>query len=113
MGTLTGSKQSLSDKISAGKLRSAIIGLGYVGLPLAADPFAPEINLHGKIFPSADSGAAGEVFQSVPARTDLAVLTTDHKTFDYEFILKHVPVFLDARNATKNLAAFRKKIHKL
>ena len=60
----------------------------------------------------------GTVLKSVPrkralARADLAVLVTDHSSFDYEGIVAEAPLLLDTRNATRSVRAGRQKIHKL
>ena len=34
---------------------------------------------------------------------DCVVLVTDHKAFDYDWLLDHTCVFIDTRNATKHL----------
>jgi len=35
------------------------------------------------------------------AAQDAVVIVTDHRAFDYDFILEHAPVVVDTRNATK------------
>jgi UDP-N-acetyl-D-glucosamine dehydrogenase len=46
------------------------------------------------------------------ASQDCAVIATDHSAYDYEFIVKHAPLILDTRNATKNVKKGREKIRK-
>ena len=38
--------------------------------------------------------------------------STDHSAYDYDFIVRHAPLVVDTRNATKNVAQGREKIHK-
>jgi UDP-N-acetyl-D-glucosamine dehydrogenase len=47
------------------------------------------------------------------AKADLAVLVTDHSSFDYESIVAAAPLLLDTRNATRSVRKGRQKIHKL
>lgn len=74
-----------------------------------ADPFVPEITIHGtnhKAVPSQGS-AFGQKLQE----SDIAILTTDHKLFDIEFIAKNARILLDTRNATKKIKS--DKVHKI
>ncbi len=56
--------------------------------------------------------------QSVPltekslARFDCVVVATAHSAYDYDFIVKHAPLVVDTRNATKAVKKYRKKIVK-
>jgi UDP-N-acetyl-D-glucosamine dehydrogenase len=45
--------------------------------------------------------------------SDLVVIVTDHSCFDYDTIVRHAPVVLDTRNATRGLRGARRKIHRL
>ena len=71
-----------------------------------ADPYVPELALHGKIYRSLKL----ENSKLNAGNLDLAILITDHKTFDYSLILKQVPLLLDTRNATKNISGHQEKI---
>jgi UDP-N-acetyl-D-glucosamine dehydrogenase len=46
------------------------------------------------------------------ASQDCVVIATDHSAYDYEFIVKHSPLIVDTRNATKNIKKGREKIRK-
>ena len=46
------------------------------------------------------------------ASQDCVLLATDHSAYDYEFIVRHSPLILDTRNATKTVAEGREKIRK-
>jgi len=46
------------------------------------------------------------------ASQDCVLLATDHSAYDYDFIVRHSPLILDTRNATKNVAEGREKIRK-
>jgi UDP-N-acetyl-D-glucosamine dehydrogenase len=46
------------------------------------------------------------------AAQDCVVIATDHSAYDYEFVVKHAPLILDTRNATKNVKKCREKIRK-
>jgi UDP-N-acetyl-D-glucosamine dehydrogenase len=46
------------------------------------------------------------------AGQDCILIATDHSTYDYEFIVRHTPLVIDTRNATKNVRLGREKICK-
>jgi UDP-N-acetyl-D-glucosamine dehydrogenase len=43
---------------------------------------------------------------------DCVVIATDHSTYDWDFIVKHSPLVIDTRNATKNVKHQRERIYK-
>jgi UDP-N-acetyl-D-glucosamine dehydrogenase len=43
---------------------------------------------------------------------DCALIATDHSAYDYDFIVRHAPLVIDTRNATKNVREGREKICK-
>jgi UDP-N-acetyl-D-glucosamine dehydrogenase len=76
------------------------------------DPYVPEINIYGqnhKSVPFKDNAA----FAKALADSDIALLTTDHKLFDIEFIVKNAKALLDTRNAAKHLKSNKEKIFKI
>ncbi len=46
------------------------------------------------------------------AGQDCILIATDHSAYDYDFIVRHAPLVIDTRNATKNVCEGREKIHK-
>ena len=46
------------------------------------------------------------------ASLDCALIATDHSAFDYAAIVKHAPLVVDSRNATKHVTQGREKIVK-
>ena len=46
------------------------------------------------------------------AAQDCVLIATDHSAYDYDFIVRHAPLVVDTRNATKNVTADRQKICK-
>ena len=40
------------------------------------------------------------------------LIATDHCAYDYDFIVRHAPLVIDTRNATKNVREHREKIVK-
>ncbi|MBA4190746.1 MAG: nucleotide sugar dehydrogenase [Planctomycetaceae bacterium] len=44
------------------------------------------------------------------ASQDAVLIATDHTAFDYDFIVKHSPLVIDTRNATKAVTAGREKV---
>lgn len=51
--------------------------------------------------------------EEVLAGSDLVIITTDHSTFDYEIVVRHAPLIIDTRNATKGVETGREKIRLL
>jgi len=46
------------------------------------------------------------------ASQDCILIATDHSAYDYDFIVRHAPLVIDTRNATKNVHEGREKICK-
>ncbi len=46
------------------------------------------------------------------AAQDCVLIATDHSAYDYDFIVRHAPLVVDTRNATKNVREGREKIRK-
>ena len=46
------------------------------------------------------------------AEQDLVLIATDHSSYDYQHIVRHAPLVVDTRNATKNVVEGRWKIRK-
>ncbi|NBB96149.1 MAG: nucleotide sugar dehydrogenase, partial [Planctomycetes bacterium] len=46
------------------------------------------------------------------AKYDVVLISTDHTTYDYNFIVKHAQLVVDTRNATKDVKTNRRKIVK-
>ena len=44
---------------------------------------------------------------------DCVIITTNHSTYDYDWIVEHAKLVVDTRNATRNVPAGRSKVHKL
>lgn len=45
-------------------------------------------------------------------QADAVMILTDHSSYDYDWIVRHAPLVIDTRNATKNVTEFREKIVK-
>jgi len=46
------------------------------------------------------------------AEQDCILIVTDHTAYDYGFLVRHAPLVIDTRNATKNVTEGRKKIRR-
>jgi len=46
------------------------------------------------------------------ASQDCVLIATDHSAYDYDFIVRHAPLVVDTRNATKNVKVGRDRIRK-
>ena len=71
------------------------------------DPYIPTIEIFGKTFDALPYS------DELMAEADIVVITTDHTLFDYDRIVRNAKVVIDTRNATKNVAEGRQKIHLL
>jgi UDP-N-acetyl-D-glucosamine dehydrogenase len=68
------------------------------------DPFVPTVEIDGEKFTSV------EISKKVLQEADCVLITTDHSSYDYDFIVKNARRVIDARNATKNVKVGRNKI---
>lgn len=68
------------------------------------DPYVPEIQVDGKKFKSV------ELTSKLLKSADCVLITTDHSSYDYDFIVKHSHLVVDARNATKNVKNRKDKV---
>ena len=68
------------------------------------DPFVPNVKVDGLAFES--SALTKELIKE----SDCVVITTDHSSYDYDFIVKNAKLVVDTRNATKNVKSGREKI---
>ena len=50
--------------------------------------------------------------QAVLESHDFAVIVTNHDGLDWEFVVKHAPLVIDTRNATRDVKVGREKIVK-
>lgn len=72
------------------------------------DPFAPTLTVDG-----------GRTLRRTPLtaanlkKADLAIIVTDHSSYDYAEIVRNSKLVLDTRNATRDIRAGKKKVHKL
>ena len=46
------------------------------------------------------------------AAQDCVLIATDHSAYDYAFIVRHAPLVVDTRNATRDVKEGREKIVK-
>ena len=56
--------------------------------------------------------ASQELTPEFLASQDCVLIATDHSAYDYDFIVRHAPLVVDTRNATKNVQANRDRIEK-
>jgi UDP-N-acetyl-D-glucosamine dehydrogenase len=68
------------------------------------DPYVPKINLNGLSFFSTP------LTKENLKKYDCVVITTDHSSYNYNFIVKHAKKVLDTRNATKKVKSERDKV---
>lgn len=68
------------------------------------DPYIPEIEVNGLSLKST------ELTKKNLNDADLVIITTDHSSYDYNFIVKNSRKVIDTRNATKNVKNNRDKV---
>jgi UDP-N-acetyl-D-glucosamine dehydrogenase len=68
------------------------------------DPYVPSIRVSDQKYESV------KLTKEVLQRSSCVLLTTDHSSFDYEFIVKHANRIIDTRNAARNVRSGREKI---
>jgi UDP-N-acetyl-D-glucosamine dehydrogenase len=68
------------------------------------DPRVPAVEVNGKQFKSQT------VSQSLLKSSDCVLITTDHSSYDYEFIVSNSKRIIDTRNATKGVKKNRERI---
>jgi UDP-N-acetyl-D-glucosamine dehydrogenase len=56
--------------------------------------------------------ASQPLTESYLAGQDCVLIATDHSAYDYDFIVRHSPLVVDTRNATRNVQTGRGKIRK-
>jgi UDP-N-acetyl-D-glucosamine dehydrogenase len=69
------------------------------------DPFIPQVQVCDKVLNSKKN--LSEVYLK---KFDVVVITTDHTSFDVDFIVQHSRVVIDTRNATKHVRGSKKNI---
>jgi len=75
-----------------------------------SDPHVPQLPaMRRHHLPAMRSAALTPEFL---ASLDCALIATDHTAFDYEAIVRHAPLVIDTRNATRNVVEGRSKIRK-
>jgi len=73
------------------------------------DPYVPSYDVPGTPALRLKSKA---LTPRLLARQDCVVIVTDHPGYDYEFIVRHAPLVVDTRNATRNVRGHRDRIVK-
>jgi UDP-N-acetyl-D-glucosamine dehydrogenase len=68
------------------------------------DPYVPTVSVHSKKYKSV------KLTKALLQSADCVLITTDHSSFDYEFIVKHSKRVIDTRNAAKLVKKGREKI---
>lgn len=68
------------------------------------DPHVPSVNVHGQTYTSTP------LTKQVLNEADCVIITTDHSSYDYDFIVRNTKKIIDTRNATKRVVKGREKI---
>jgi UDP-N-acetyl-D-glucosamine dehydrogenase len=68
----------------------------------------PHIPIHHKVAPMESSELTAEFL----AGLDCVLIATAHSACDYDFIVRHTPLVVDTRNATRDVTKGREKIRK-
>ena len=78
------------------------------GEVLYHDAYVPELQIDGLA-----SYTCAELTADLVQNVDCVVIMTNHTDIDYEWLVKHAPVVVDTRNATKSVQSDRDKIIKI
>jgi UDP-N-acetyl-D-glucosamine dehydrogenase len=70
-------------------------------------PRLPEVRRHS--LPAMESQELSAEFL---AHQDCVLIATDHSAYDFDFIVRHAPLVIDTRNATRNVTEGRWKVRK-
>ena len=73
-----------------------------------SDPYIPR--LHKMRAYDFSHMSSLQLTENVLKDHDITVITTDHTSFDYQFIVDHATIVVDTRNATRNVKQGRSKI---
>lgn len=68
------------------------------------DPYVPRVQADGLMFESV------ELTKGLLQNADCVLITTDHSSYDYDFVVKHAKKVVDTRNATCKVKEGREKI---
>jgi UDP-N-acetyl-D-glucosamine dehydrogenase len=71
------------------------------------DPYVPKVHVNGNEYRS--KALTANLLKGV----DCVVITTDHSSYDYEWLVKHSTCVVDTRNATKRVKNGKDKIVRL
>ena len=92
-------KKDISDSRESPALE-VITLLGSLGAAVSySDPYVPSLKLEGRCIDAVEPG------RDVLASCDLAMIITNHTTFDYAEIIRNAPLVFDTRNATDGVKA--------
>jgi UDP-N-acetyl-D-glucosamine dehydrogenase len=85
--------------------------LGAAGAILSYhDPHVPKLPAMRRYqLPPLESTALTEEFL---AGQDCVLIVTDHAAVDYDYVVRHAPLVVDTRNATRSVREGREKIRK-
>jgi UDP-N-acetyl-D-glucosamine dehydrogenase len=73
-----------------------------------SDPYIPR--LHKMRAYDFSNMSSTELSEDALKSQDVALITTDHSNFDYQWIVDHAPLVIDTRNATRKVTRGREKI---
>ena len=97
--------QTLMRRIQQRKAVVGIIGMGYVGLPLAH-------TFRESGFPVLGFDIDPAKVKALMAGLDAVLISTNHSSYDYAWIVQHAPLVIDARNACVAVKEGRDKVVK-
>src|SRR5262249_52335847 len=72
-----------------------------------ADPFVPALTIQRRRL------EASRLEPALLRWSDVALILTDHREFDYETVVNEAPLIVDTRNATRGVAASGDRIVRL
>jgi UDP-N-acetyl-D-glucosamine dehydrogenase len=92
-------KKDISDSRESPAIEVIKLLLGLGANVVYSDPFVTTLSVDGEPVESV------ALSPNTLKACDLAIITTDHTTFDYVEIVRNAPLVFDTRNATDGLKA--------
>src|SRR5438094_6641047 len=92
-------KKDISDSRESPAMEVIKILMALGATVTYSDPFVPSLSIEGRVM------EAIQPSREVLASSDIAIIITNHTSFDYTEIVRNAPLVFDTRNATEGMKA--------
>src|SRR5438552_5162491 len=92
-------KKDISDSRESPAMEVIKILMALGATVTYSDPFVPSLRIEGRVMEAIHPG------REVLASSDIAIIITNHISFDYTEIVRNAPIVFDTRNATEGMKA--------